>query len=159
MVFVPCFHGNCIQLHYKVATELVVENMLQLLSCRPLPGKVRKQCLFCLSVLRCLNEGVLHIYNNLCVCVFMKININQTVMNRTTVFTYWGKVPPDYYYSRTPIRDLPGEHLQFWGVPSPLCVMTNHTTGTILDTTPTTVHTNSAANPHQIISRLHAQQK
>jgi len=33
-----------------VATELVVENMLQLLGCRPLPGKVRKQCLFCLSV-------------------------------------------------------------------------------------------------------------
>jgi hypothetical protein len=35
----------------------------------------------------------------------------------------------------------------------------SHTTGTILDTTPVTTHTNGAANPHQIISRLHAQQK
>ena len=72
-----------------MATELVVENMLQLLGCRPLPGKVRKQCLFCQSMLRslhCLNEGVFYIYITelVCVCVFvmfMKININQTVMD------------------------------------------------------------------------------
>jgi hypothetical protein len=31
----------------------------------------------------------------------------------------------------------------------------SHTIETILDTTPATVHTNGAANPHQIISRLH----
>jgi hypothetical protein len=35
----------------------------------------------------------------------------------------------------------------------------SYTTGTILDTTPATVHTNGAANPHQIISKLQAQQK
>jgi hypothetical protein len=35
----------------------------------------------------------------------------------------------------------------------------SHTTGTILDTTPATVHTTDAANLHEIISRLHAQQK